>query len=167
MRSHTYVRATKPSGGGGSTAFWLIAAVMVIGYAYYMPDDPAPPPRRHVMELRQSEQGHFYLDAKGNGMPVRFLVDTGASRIVLPVRLAARLGFPERGLEWSGTASTANGTVKTARITIRELSIAGTVFRNVPASVSQGELDEPLLGMEFLSGLSGYSVADGVMTLRF
>ena len=51
-----------------------------------------------------------------NGTPVRFMVDTGASDIVLSRRDAERVGIDPAALGYLGRARTANGTVPTARV---------------------------------------------------
>jgi aspartyl protease family protein len=56
---------------------------------------------------------------------------------------------------------------KVAPIRIDELRIASIVLKDVKASVArQGELDENLLGMSFLSRLKGYAVEADQLTLR-
>jgi aspartyl protease family protein len=54
-----------------------------------------------VMEYRRGEDGHFYIDALVNDRPVRFLVDTGATEIVLSPQDAERIGFRRSALKFN------------------------------------------------------------------
>lgn len=105
--------------------------------------------------LRAGADRHFKLDLQVNGTPVSFILDTGASDIVLSQADAARVGFDPADLPYLGQARTANGTVGLARVELNEVVLAegGLEFRdvNVPAFVNEGALDVSLLGMGYLS----------------
>jgi len=105
--------------------------------------------------LRAGSDRHFKLDLKVNGTPITFILDTGASDIVLSQDDAARVGLDPDSLPYLGQARTANGTVGLARVELAEVVLAegGLEFRdlNVPAFVNEGELDVSLLGMGYLS----------------
>ncbi|MCA0272923.1 MAG: TIGR02281 family clan AA aspartic protease [Proteobacteria bacterium] len=103
------------------------------------------------IEVPVSEDGHFYVTARVNDADVRFVVDTGASTIVLNARDAERAGFDPATLNFLGTAMTANGTVPTAPVRIARFDLEGMVVENVGASVNGGEMDTSLLGMSYLS----------------
>ena len=64
--------------------------------------------------IPQQRDGHYHLTLTINGAAVDFLVDTGASDIVLTQSDAEKIGFDTKQLEYWGTASTANGTVRLA-----------------------------------------------------
>ena len=96
------------------------------------------------------------MPATVNGRRVEFLVDTGASDVVLAPADAARVGFRAGELRFSGRASTANGDVRLAPVTLRELRIGQFSRRGVPAVVNGAEMPISLLGMSFLSGLDGW-----------
>ena len=49
-----------------------------------------------VVRLAANRQGHYLLPGAVNGVPVQFLVDTGATQVVIPAHLASRLTL-ERG----------------------------------------------------------------------
>jgi len=105
--------------------------------------------------LRAGSDRHFKLDLQVNGTPITFILDTGASDIVLSQDDAARVGLDPDSLPYLGQARTANGTVGLARVELAEVVLAegGLEFRdlNVPAFVNEGELDVSLLGMGYLS----------------
>ena len=102
-----------------------------------------------------------------NGVPIRFLIDTGASDIVLNPSDARRLGFDASNLRFSRQYETANGMVRGAPVTLRELRVGQLHLFDVEASVNEAPLEVSLLGMSFLNELSGYEVARGRLILRW
>ena len=104
--------------------------------------------------LRAGRNGHFHLGLEVNGTPVDFIIDTGASDLVLSQDDAARVGFDPRSLAYLGRARTANGIVGLARVTLDEVVLAHEDLvirdRDVSAYVNEGELDVSLLGMGYL-----------------
>ena len=116
--------------------------------------------------FRQRRGGHFVIDAEVNGVPVRFLVDTGASDVTLTPHDAGRLGFDLQQLRFNRTYRTANGTVQGASVRLGSVAIGPISLQNVRASVNAADMDLSLLGMSFLSRLSSYEVANGTLTLR-
>lgn len=103
-----------------------------------------------AITLPRAADGHYYLRLDVGGTPVDFLVDTGASNVVLSRDDARRLGFDPAGLVFTGTAQTANGTVRTARVTLPETTLGPFTDRGVAAYVNDGEMDGSLLGMDYL-----------------
>ncbi len=122
------------------------------------------PQRGYLIEKRSD--GHFYVDAWVNDDPVHFLVDTGASAVILTRETASDLGFDLWDEDFNGLVQTAAGEVKAARITLDEINIGDEVIAyGVPALVlMDGTVD--LLGMSFLSRISGYEVRGDEMYLR-
>jgi aspartyl protease family protein len=104
-----------------------------------------------TIEVPVAEDGHYYLAAEVNGEKVLFVVDTGASDIVLSQRDATRAGLNPAGLAYFGTATTANGRVSTAPVTLDRFVVGGVEETGVPAVVNSGALDTSLLGMSWLS----------------
>ena len=103
------------------------------------------------IEVPVAPDGHFYVTALVNGAKVRFVIDTGASAIVLTERDAERAGFDPAGLTFVGSAQTANGVVSTAPVRIASFVLGDVTDTDVAASVNGGELDTSLLGMSYLS----------------
>lgn len=101
--------------------------------------------------LPRSPDGHYYVTAEVNGVPVRFVVDTGASQIVLSRQDARRIGLPTAGLAYTGSASTANGTVATAPVRLERIDIGPIHDRNIHAVVNDGAMEGSLLGMSYLT----------------
>ncbi len=100
--------------------------------------------------LPRARDGHFYAVVGVNGTELRFIVDTGASNLVLSQQDARRVGIDPAGLVYTGTASTANGTVATARVRLKEVTLGPFTERDFPAAVNNGAMDGSLLGMDFL-----------------
>jgi clan AA aspartic protease (TIGR02281 family) len=111
--------------------------------------------------------GHFLIEAVVNGAPVTFLVDTGASNIVLTMADAERLGLRPETLRFTERFASANGEVRGAPVVLRELRIGQFSVFDMPASVNEAPLGVSLLGMSFLKRLNGYGVEDGRLILRW
>lgn len=113
----------------------------------------------------RSADGHYYLLLQVDGVPVHFLVDTGASAVVLTQQDAARAGFDLENLAYVGRAQTANGQVRTAPIWIDEMSLGGIVDQDLRASVNEGDMEQSLLGMSYLQRWSSIEIRNGALVL--
>ena len=113
----------------------------------------------------RSRDGHYYLSLDVNGTPVRFVVDTGATDIVLTGRDAARAGIASDELSYVGRANTANGQVRTAFVRLDEVSLGTITDRDVPAVVNEGEMEQSLLGMGYLQRWARIEIAAGELIL--
>lgn len=111
--------------------------------------------------------GHFMVQAESDGVGVRFLVDTGASSVILTADDARRLGLNPRALEYDRSFQTANGVIQAASVTLPELRIGQLVVEGVEATVADSPLAISLLGMSFLERLEGYEVRDDGLILRW
>ena len=129
--------------------------------------DPASPRTQgEEMLLTAREDGHFYVRGTINGADVLFMVDTGATDIVLTMETAARAGFSPDTLSFDGMADTANGPVRTARVRLGTLTIGEITLSDFPASVNQGALTSNLLGMRFLRTLKSWRVEGDTLILQ-
>jgi aspartyl protease family protein len=140
-------------------AVWVLIFLGVIAaYGLWPEIEAAIRPRQATVvteegaavEVPRAIDGHYYLTLEVNGAPVEFTVDTGATDVVLSRDDARAAGIDPDDLVFLGTALTANGEVRTARIRLRELALEGTVDRDVPAVVTDGDLRSSLLGMAYL-----------------
>ena len=120
----------------------------------------------NTVALRRQPDGHFYANATVNGQGIRFLVDTGATSIVLSRNDAALAGFKPDRLNYSGRASTANGTVKTAPVRIDNFQLGNIASQRLPASVNNSSLDVSLLGQSYLSRFNRVIIDGDIMTLQ-
>lgn len=113
--------------------------------------------------LEQNHAGHYVATGAIDGVPVVFLLDTGATAVSVPAGLAARLGL-ERGPR--ERVETANGTVTTYATRLARVQLGSIELTGVRAHINpHAEGSEVLLGMSFLRGLD-FSQRDGRLTLR-
>lgn len=118
------------------------------------------------IEVPRARDGHYYLTLTINNMPVNFVVDTGASQIVLTEDAARRVGLTPDELLYLGSAQTANGSVPIAQVTLDHVQLEDITDRNLRAAVNGGELFESLLGMDYLNRFSRIEIAGGRMILH-
>ena len=119
-----------------------------------------------TVEIRAGRHGHFILEADVDGVAIRFLVDTGASDVILTLDDATRLGFRSEDLTFNKLYRTANGMVRAAPVKIKRMKVGPVTVENVRASVNRADAIRSLLGMSFLGRLSGYEVRGDRMILR-
>ena len=117
------------------------------------------------IELPRAPDGHYYLTAEVNGAPIRFVVDTGASQIVLSQTDAARIGIDTENLAYLGRAYTANGEVRTAPVRLDSVAVGPVRHEDVRAVVNQGQMDGSLLGMSYLQRFSSIEITGGTLVL--
>lgn len=115
----------------------------------------------------RADDGHFYIDAESSRVPIRFLVDTGASLIVLSPGDAQRLGFDLTKIRFDQVFETANGSVRGASAVLNELWLGDRLLRNVRISINEAEMSNSLLGMAFLRQLESYEVRGDHLHLRW
>jgi aspartyl protease family protein len=102
------------------------------------------------VEVPRAPDGHYYMTLKVNDVPVNFLVDTGASHVVLTQKDAEKVGLKSENLAYTGRAMTANGEVRTAPVRLDKVELGHIADSNVRAWVNSGELEQSLLGMSYL-----------------
>ncbi|MDG1280131.1 MAG: TIGR02281 family clan AA aspartic protease [Pseudorhodobacter sp.] len=139
----------------GFMAWGLIFVGVAAGYGLWTDLRTQLNPRQAVMqsgaiELPRAADGHYYLTLEINGKPLEFLVDTGATNIVLSHGDAEDLGLDLNNLVYLGSAQTANGIVRTARVTLEDVALGPIRDAALTAFVTDGDMDESLLGMDYL-----------------
>ena len=160
-------------------AIWaLVFAVLGLGYVYR--DDflgvanrlrSAIDPSHAVqtgaraVAITESANGQYAVMGDVNGRPVRFMVDTGSSDIVLSPDDAARLGAPA-SLKFDHTYETANGAGLGADWQVSSLAVGPIQFSGVPVSVNKAPMSSSLLGMSFLHRLDSYEFKGRQLILR-
>ncbi len=105
----------------------------------------------NMIEVPRGRDGHFHLDLQINGVTVPFLVDTGATQVVLTRADAARVGLDPAELNFIGTAFTANGEVRIAPVVLERVALGPIEDRNLRATVNSGQMEQSLLGMAYLN----------------
>ncbi|MCG7519550.1 TIGR02281 family clan AA aspartic protease [Ruegeria sp. Ofav3-42] len=147
----------------------FIGVIAVVGLWEDIRTTVSPAPQMTVtgqtVEVPRAYDGHYYLPVEVNGEPITFLVDTGASQIVLSEQDAERIGIDPDQLNYFGRAATANGEVRTAPVRLDTLTLGPITDRNVSAWVNEGELHQSLLGMDYLHRFSNIQFADGRLIL--
>jgi aspartyl protease family protein len=171
---------SRPQSALRNAAIWVVIFLVVTG-AFSFRQDAAMIGQRFMRELAPSQgevrndgtiafstgmDGHFHVQALVNGSRVTFLVDTGASDVVLAPDDARRIGFDPATLAFDRLAETANGTVRGASVALKSLIVGPIDVMNMPATVNEADMSESLLGMAFLNRLTGWRVENGVLTLE-
>ena len=100
------------------------------------------------VRLQRNKLGHYVTSGKINNRPVTFLLDTGATGVAIPARIARDLKL-QRGRPIA--TRTANGTVTSYQTSLQSVSVGGVYVENVGATIAPGlRGNEILLGMSFL-----------------
>jgi aspartyl protease family protein len=128
--------------------------------------EAAPAPTRNTLVYPVDRRGHVVLDAVVNGASVRFLVDTGASLVTLNPADARAACLDPRQLAFDERANTANGIVRMASVTLREIRLGQMSISDVSAAVIEN-LSVSLLGMSFLNRLQSYEMRNGKLTITW
>lgn len=150
--------------------FWIAVWAGLVFAGYLVTERmmaPAPVARsladgRQEIVIPVSRNGHYYLDGAVNGVPLRFMIDTGASYVSVGAEFARSAGLPE-GIP--GYFSTANGTVE-GRV-VRNQTVKADVFElsGLTVAVMPAHDGEGLLGQNFLHHFE-VSQSDGTLRLR-
>jgi aspartyl protease family protein len=150
----------------------LILSLLFIGSAGLPGFTENAPTRPHytlmaLTELKAGAMGHYTVSARINRTDIDVMVDTGASVVALSYEDAQNAGLRPNTLDFSVPVSTANGSVKAARVTLDRVEIDRVRVDDVDALVlPKGALHGTLLGMSFLSKLSSFKSENGVLTLK-
>jgi aspartyl protease family protein len=143
---------------------------------YSQPAAPAPAsPAAPARAAAPGQAVRIAVARAGTGMLVKvlvngsvtapFLVDTGATDVLIPAALAKRLGIEAGPETRTKTYRTANGVVTQATVMLRSVDVGGAVVENVPASISPN-MEIGLLGLSFFNHFTYHiDAAAGVLTL--
>ena len=118
-----------------------------------------------TITIPRGQDGHYRLTLNVNDTPINFVVDTGATDIVLNQADAAAVGLDPENLVFLGRAATANGEVRTARVRLDTVKIGPYTDTSVPAVVNDGDLWQSLLGMGYLQNWGRIEISGGEMRL--
>jgi aspartyl protease family protein len=147
-----------------------VAATPTPAAAVADPSSPAPTERQssgyREASLQADGRGQYAAGVLINGVPVRMLVDTGASEVCVSASTAARLGLrPSGGRRY--TIKTANGLSTASPTILRSLSLDGLYMNDVEALILTPEAGEVnLLGASFLKRLVSVEQRGGMLILR-
>jgi aspartyl protease family protein len=117
-----------------------------------------------TLVLQANRKNHYVTTGVINGQPVKLLLDTGATDVVIPLALATDLALSQGR---ATTARTANGNITVYQTVIPSLTIDGIVFTNLRASLNPAmtENDAILLGMSALKQVD-IAISNNALTLR-
>jgi aspartyl protease family protein len=162
-------------------AGWLaVVGVLALGYAYrgelkeaalrvraeLIPGYAVSGAPRELM-VAVGPDGHFTVVGQVNGQPVLFMVDTGASAIVLSPGDARRLGVDMDGLSYDQPTETANGVGRSAGWRADRVDVGELALRDVEMQINQAPMSVSLLGMDFFRRLESYRVENGRLYMRW
>lgn len=166
-----------------SIAIWLsIAVALIAGYQFryelqdvasrlsagLIPGSPLSVSEngRAAVALERLRDGHFAVKAGVNGAQTWMIFDTGATNTVLTARDAQAAGIDIGSLSFTVPIMTANGNARAASVKSDEITVGDIVRRNLTVFVVQpGALEQSLLGMNFISTLSGFDMRGDRLTL--
>jgi aspartyl protease family protein len=120
----------------------------------------------HTLVLGRGEGDGFFVIGQVNGAPVRFMIDTGATDILLSPADAERAGLHPADLTYSRPTETANGVGFDASATVNSLAVGPIRMSDVPVEVNRAPMDASLLGMPFLKRLDSFEVRGDQLFLR-
>ncbi len=104
--------------------------------------------------IAKNNHGMYSTAGSINGLPISFLVDTGATSVAMSARHAKRLAIDFRVTGEPTFVRTASGVSKAYRVTLDKVTVGGIAQHNVRAVVIDGNYPEQaLLGMSFLGQL--------------
>ncbi len=138
-----------------------IAASLSIETEACEPDIPAK-----AAVLRQKPDSHYWGLADVDGYPVDFMVDTGASVVVLTFEDAKRMRLKPETLDYKWKISTAGGETKGASVLLESIRFGGVEVENVEAMILREGLEQNLLGMSFLEELYSYEFRGKQLIIR-
>ncbi|MCY4150146.1 MAG: TIGR02281 family clan AA aspartic protease [Gammaproteobacteria bacterium] len=162
---------TRKYGTGMIILFWIILmGLMVIIFGDVLERQINPNRRPETSEsfsesrvvLKKNRLGHFVVSGRINNRSVDYIVDTGATSVVVPWALAEKLSL-ELGVPI--LAETANGVIRVYETRLETVQLGNISVPNVRANINphmQG--DKVLLGMSFLNHLE-LALKEGELTL--
>lgn len=117
------------------------------------------------VRLQRNRFGHYVANGKIDNKPVTFILDTGATDISIPEKIAQQLNL-EKGFPMP--VDTANGQIKVFATTLDQVSLGSIELQNVSASINPYmKGDEVLLGMSFLKYLDFSQEGDQLLIRQY
>lgn len=117
------------------------------------------PPAVRKVTLNANSYGHFQAQVEINGRQVEFMTDTGATYVALSYETAQKIGVAPQNLRFTGRSTTANGVARVASVVLDTVRIGDITVKDVQAVIAEpGRMSQNLLGMSFISRLSGFDL---------
>jgi aspartyl protease family protein len=125
---------------------------------------PQQETRNGELRVAMADDGHFYIDGEVNGVPTRFLVDSGASVTIINPAFARQANIRPSGEP--AFAQTARGPVQMDTGTAATLRIGPIERRDFVLWIERQDTPYNIIGMNLLSSLSRWSVEGRTLVLR-
>ncbi len=109
--------------------------------------------KRNVMHVPyQDINGSMVVQGQINNVRMRFIVDTGATLVVIPPNMAKKAGINTQNAK-TITIQTANGATQSYMVNIANMQVEKLRQQSIPAAIQQvsPNANMGLLGMSFLS----------------
>jgi aspartyl protease family protein len=118
-------------------------------YVFFLRQDtpPAQVIGTSQIEINRSRDGHFHIDGRIQGNPVRFLIDTGASTVSISQSLANKIHL---GCDVVSTFQTANGSVQGCSSRVSVLEFGPFSISDARVAILPNLTSDALLGMNAL-----------------
>ena len=111
-----------------------------------------PPTGVKTVTIAPDTQGMYHVNGQVNNFQMNFVVDTGATFIVMNKYQAKRLGINYKLDGKQTVTSTASGIAKAYLVMLDSVTIGDIELTSIPAAVLDGSFPEvPLLGNSFLN----------------
>ena len=122
----------------GIVLFWLVVmGLLYLAMNHYLQPKPMVVTASGDLVIPKSRNGHFHVAGQVNGQAVNFMVDTGASLVVVSEAFARAAGLPQGA---AVTFRTANG------------ELPGRVVADVPVSVGPVSVSAVRVGVGLVGG---------------
>ena len=115
--------------------------------------------------VEMARDGHFWISAQVNGVPVNFLVDTGATLTAVSGDTADAAGLEPRDGGLPIRLQTANGPIAAELTSIDEMRFGNVAARGLDAIIAPGLGQTNVLGMNLLSRLASWRVEGDTLIL--
>jgi aspartyl protease family protein len=135
----------------GIAVFWLACmGLLYLAMNHYLQPKPVVVTASGDLVIPKSRDGHFYAMGVVGGKPVRFLIDTGATLVVVSETFARNAGLAPGA---PTTFKTANGNMPGRIVPDVPVSVGPVAVSAVSVGVGLvgGEVGDALLGQSFLS----------------
>ena len=119
----------------------------------------------NIFQIRKSSDGHFYTSARINDNPIKFLIDTGATKTILSLTDARAAGINISKLVFDRPMRTANGIAYSARYQVENFNWLEKDFDQVSVQITDGELFRSLLGMDIIEKSETFLISGDLLQL--
>jgi aspartyl protease family protein len=111
-------------------------------------------PESQSVQIMRNSHGMYTTVGSINGLPVTFLVDTGATQVAMNAAAARRLGIDYRVVGVPAAVTTASQVERAWSVTLDSVKVGNILLKNVAGIVLEGsQPSRVLLGMSYLGRL--------------